>query len=208
MSLTLHKGMYLITDTNIQSRYSHIDLADAAFRAGVQLVQYRAKTSSDQEALNEIRQIGLLESKTNQLLIVNDRPDLARAGGADGVHLGQGDLPISATRKVLGPEKIIGGTASNIEQAQQVEADGADYVALGHIFPTSTKQKKYEPRGLETLYEVSQSVSIPLVAIGGITLQNAADVRSAGADILAVSSAVCCAEDPQAAAQKLVQLFE
>ena len=208
MNKTNLKGIYLITDTETQSVYSHLELADAAFQAGVQMVQYRGKTNTDNQALQTIRQVASIESKEESLLIVNDRPDLAKAGGADGVHLGQNDMPIAAARKVLGREMVIGGTASNKAQVQQVESDGADYAALGHVFSTSTKHKEYEPRGLETLQEVSRSVSVPLVAIGGITLENAPDVIAAGADILAVSSAICQAEDPFGAAQKLVQLFE
>lgn len=208
MSQPKLKGIYLITDTETQSAYSHLELADAAFQAGVQMVQYRGKTDTDRQALHTIRQIAALESKKESLLMVNDRPDLAKVGEADGVHLGQGDLPIPTARKILGQEMIIGGTASNLEEARQVEADEADYVALGHIFPTSTKQKEYKPRGLEMLQEVQQAISIPLVAIGGITLQNAPDVIAAGADILAVSSAICQAEVPFSAARQLVRLFE
>ena len=208
MTKTKLKGIYLITDTETQSAHSHLELADAAFQAGVQMVQYRGKTDTDRQALHTIREIASLESKKDGLLVVNDRPDLAKAGGADGVHLGQDDLPIPAARKVLGQEMIIGGTASDKEEVRQVEADGGDYVALGHIFPTSTKHKESEPRGLERLQKVGQSVSVPLVAIGGITLENAPEVIAAGADILAVSAAICQAEDPFEAAQKLVQLFE
>lgn len=208
MNIQDYQGIYLITDTQMQDRYSHVALADAAYRAGVKMVQYRAKDIPDRKALKQIRAITELESKKEHLLIVNDRSDLAKAGRADGVHLGQDDLPLSAARKVLGNEPVIGGTASNLKEARQVSDAGADYVALGHIFETSTKQKDYEPRGLDTLRQVRADISGPLVAIGGITLKNAPEVINAGADILAVSSAICTADDPQFAARTLVTLFE
>ncbi|GAA5523130.1 thiamine phosphate synthase [Aliifodinibius salicampi] len=208
MNIQDYQGIYLITDTQMQDRYSHVALADAAYKAGVKMVQYRAKNTPDSKALKQIRAITELESKKEHLLIVNDRPDLAKAGGADGVHLGQDDIPLSATRKVLGTETVIGGTASNLDEACQVSNTDADYVALGHIFKTTTKQKDYEPRGLDTLRQVRAEISGPLVAIGGITLQNAPEVIVAGADILAVSSAICTADDPQFAARTLAALFE
>lgn len=208
MSRAELQGVYLITDTQIQDRYSHVELADAAYRAGVPLVQYRAKEKSDREALADIREIAGLESKGQQLLIVNDRPDLARIGGADGVHLGQDDLPIPAARELLGEQAVIGGTASNREEVRSVVEAGADYVALGHIFETTTKQKEYKPRGLKMLRKVRSEVPIPLVAIGGISLQNAPDVMAAGADIIAVGSAICCADNPRRAARELVKAVE
>lgn len=208
MDIQDYQGIYLITDTQMQNRYSHMALSDAAYRSGVKMVQYRAKDIPDRKALKQIRAITELESKKEHLLIVNDRPDLAKAGGADGVHLGQDDLPLSAARKVLGAEAVIGGTASNLEEAHEVSDTDADYVALGHIFETSTKQKEYEPRGLDTLRKVRAEISGPLVAIGGITLENAPEVIDSGADILAVSSAICTADDPQFAARTLAALFE
>ncbi|MCW9706964.1 thiamine phosphate synthase [Fodinibius salsisoli] len=201
-------GVYLITDTQIQNQYSHVELADFAFKAGVQLVQYRNKQVSDRRAREEIQTIAALDSKEDSLLIVNDRVDLAMAGGADGVHLGQGDLPIPVARELLGDEMVIGGTSSNLGEARAVEEAGADYVALGHIYETSTKHKEYAPRGLSTLRQVEQELLVPLVAIGGITHSRAADVIAAGADLLAVSSAICAAPEPEQAARELVQLFE
>lgn len=202
------RGIYLITDTTIQGRFSHVELAQMAVEVGIQIVQYRDKEVSTKKAVKQVREISQVTTGTNTQFIVNDRSDLALAGQADGVHLGQDDLPIPAARKLLGPGKIIGGTSSKIEEALQVEEAGADYVALGHIFETMTKQKSYPPRGLDTLREVSEAVSIPLVAIGGITLENAPSVIEAGADIIALSSAICAAEDPAGQAQKFVELFD
>lgn len=201
-------GVYLITDTRLQNQYSHVELADMAFRAGVQLVQYRNKQVTDRQAREEIQTIAALDSKGDSLLIVNDRVDLAIAGGTDGVHLGQGDLPIPVARDLVGQDMIIGGTSANLEEAKAVEEAGADYVALGHIYETSTKHKEYAPRGLSTLRQVAQAVSVPLVAIGGITQARAPEVAAAGADMLAVSSAICAAAEPYEAACKFVQWFE
>lgn len=201
-------GVYLITDTSIQSRFTHLELTKMAVEAGVQLVQYRDKKATARQALAEIEEISKITREAETKLIVNDRADLALAGGADGVHLGQEDLPITAARSVLGEEKLIGGTSSTREVALQVQENGADYVALGHIFETNTKQKGYPPRGLDILREVADAVSIPLVAIGGITLRNAPRVIEAGADIIALSSAICAVNDPLKAAKKFVALFE
>lgn len=201
------RGLYLITDTTIQQRFTHQQLARQALEAGVQMIQYRDKKKSGREILSEVRDIAELTADEEIKFIVNDRADFALSGNADGVHLGQDDLPISAAREILGNDKIIGGTSSTPEEALQVEQEGADYVALGHIFETTTKKKEYPPRGLETLREVCSAVSIPVVAIGGITLENAPRVIEAGADIIAVSSAICTAEDPVQQARKFVDLF-
>lgn len=200
-------GVYLITDTHIQQRFSHIALAEQAQKAGVKMIQYRNKQATGREALADIEVIAANMKESQVSFIVNDRPDYALAGGADGVHLGQDDLPIEAVRSLLGDKKIIGGTSSTVEEALEVEQRGADYVALGHIFETETKQKDYPPRGLETLQEVCDAVSIPVVAIGGINLLNAPSVIGAGADMIAVSSAICTAEDPFRKAKEFVRLF-
>lgn len=200
-------GVYLITDTQIQDQHSHVELADIAFKAGVSMVQYRNKQVTDRKAREEIESIASLDSKRGSLLIVNDRVDLAIAGGADGVHLGQDDLPIPVARELIGEEMIIGGTSSNLREAKAVAEAGADYVALGHIYETSTKKKEYAPRGLSTLRKVREAISLPLVAIGGITQDRVPEVITAGADLVAVSSAICAAPKPKQAARELVQLF-
>ncbi|MDZ7691584.1 MAG: thiamine phosphate synthase [Balneolaceae bacterium] len=202
------RGVYLITDTSIQTRFTHLELTEMAVEAGVHLVQYRDKKRTARQALAEIEEISELTRQTETKLIVNDRADLALAGGADGVHLGQDDLPIEAARDLLGSQKLIGGTSSTLEEALRVQQLGADYVALGHIFETSTKKKEYPPRGLVTLRRVADTVSIPLVAIGGITLENAPEVIDAGADIIALSSAICAAEDLLKAAKEFVAIFD
>lgn len=201
-------GVYLITDTHIQQRFSHRSLAEQAQEAGVQLIQYRNKQATGREALADIEAMASKLRDSQASFIVNDRTDYALAGGADGVHLGQDDLPIAAARSLLGTKKIIGGTSSTVEEALRVERQGADYVAVGHIFETETKKKEYPPRGLETLQKVCDAVAIPVVAIGGITLGNAPSVIGAGADMIAVSSAICTAVDPGRKAKEFVRLFD
>jgi len=202
------KGVYLITDTVIQQRYSHRQLAGFALEAGVHMIQYRDKVAGARQALEELRVISAMTRPSATRFIINDRADLAIAGGTDGVHVGQDDLPVSAARDVVGAGLIVGGTSSTLEEALQVERDGADYVALGHIFETTTKQKKYAPLGLEVLAEVCRAVSIPVIAIGGITLENAQWVRDAGADVIALCAPICMADEPVRAASRFVELFD
>ena len=128
---------------------------------------------------------------------------MALAAGADGVHLGQEDLPIKTARKILGPEKIIGGTAGTVEQAVRAQDEGADYIGFGHIFPTGSKDKPGRPVGLNGLAEVCAVVDVPVYAIGGLSAATAPAVIRAGAWGLAVISAVCAREDPQAAAAEI-----
>ncbi|WP_142712615.1 thiamine phosphate synthase [Fodinibius sediminis] len=200
-------GVYLITDTSRQQRFSHRELAEQAQRAGVPVVQYRNKETGGRRALADIRGIADSLAGTGTSLIVNDRADYVLAGKADGVHLGQDDLPIKTARSLLGEARIIGGSSSTVEEARLVEQQGADYVALGHIFESQTKKKDYPPRGLEMLREVCSALSIPVVAIGGITLDNAPEVIGAGADMIAVSSAICMARDPYQKARAFMGLF-
>lgn len=201
------KGVYLITDTTIQKRYTHAQLAKMALRGGANIVQFRAKKCSARQCLERARPVIRACDEYEAISIINNRTDIALACGATGVHLGQNDLPIKAARRLANEDKIIGGTSSTLEEASSVAAKGADYVAVGHVFETKTKIKNYPSRGLETLHRICEQLSIPVAAIGGITLQNAPDVIAAGADMIAVSSAVCCAEHPVKAAEKLVNLF-
>lgn len=202
------KGVHVVTDTYIQNRFDHVELARFAAEAGVSVVQFRDKQQFPAAMLSSIRGMNSVCKEHECSLVVNDRVDLALAAGADGVHLGQDDLPIKNTRTLLGEKALIGGTASNLEQARQVQEEGADYVGFGHIFQTETKQKDYEPRGLESLREVTGELRIPVIAIGGINAKNIEQIMNAGAGGFAVSSAVCAAGDPLEAAQRLVELYQ
>ena len=138
-------------------------------------------------------------------LIVNDRVDVAIAAGADGVHLGQDDFPVQLARELLGPDRVIGVSAGTLQEAEQGIADGADYVGFGPIYATGSKSDAGAPQGLDRLSEISRALSVPVIAIGGIGIDIATDVIRAGAHGIAVISAVCCREDPDAAVRALLE---
>ena len=202
------QGVYLVTDTATQGQYDHIELTRMAIEGGVSVVQFRDKQMPPREAVDVIREMVTICEHAGATLMVNDRVDLAMAAGAHGVHLGQNDLPVREARRLMEAEKIIGGTASNLEEAQQVELAGADYLGFGHIYPTTTKQKDYAPRGPDMLKQVCETLDIPVIAIGGIDATNAANVLEQGAAGYAVSSAICRADKPVDAARELRDIFE
>lgn len=165
---------------------------DVPIPPGIALVQFRHKTAYTREVLEAARR---LRDRLTVPLIINDRVDIALALDAAGVHLGQTDLPIPIARRMLGSHKIIGGTASTLEEALQVEQEGADYLGFGHIFPTRTKLKTTPPVGLERLREVCSRLTIPVYAIGGITAANVQQVRATGVAGVAFVSAIKEVED-------------
>jgi thiamine-phosphate pyrophosphorylase len=166
-------------------------------------VQLREKGCSTREFIDEARTIQPVLAQKHIPLIINDRLDIALALGADGVHLGQSDLHISDARKIAGSSLVIGVSAESIDDALQAEQDGADYIGVSPVFSTLTKTDTAPPLGLEGVLEISRSVDIPIVGIGGINHTNAASVLAAGADGIAVVSAIVSADDPEAAAKKL-----
>lgn len=186
-------ALCVITDVSIQSRYNHLELCELAIRGGASMIQLRDKHASARDLYALAVAMQLLCTGLGATFIINDRVDIALAANTDGVHLGQTDLPLPTARHLLGNDKIIGGSASSLEEALQVERDGADYIGFGHIFPTTTKAKPSEPKGIEHLSEVIASVKIPVIAIGGITHSNVEAVARTGASV-AVISAVCAAE--------------
>lgn len=149
-----------------------------------------------------------LVQKGGGTFIVNDRVDVAKAVGADGVHLGQEDLPLADARTILGPGKLIGISTHNLAQATEAETGGADYIGFGPVFPTATKENPDPVVGVEGLREVRARIRLPIVAIGGITAKNAGDVRAAGADCVAVVSAVLAASDPKVAIAELMKAIQ
>ena len=149
-----------------------------------------------------------LVHKGGGIFIVNDRVDVAKAIGADGVHLGQEDLPLTDARAILGPGRLIGISTHNLAQATEAEAGGADYIGYGPVFPTATKENPDLVVGVAGLREVRARIRIPIVAIGGINAQNASAMRAAGADCIAVVSAVLAAPDPKAAIAELLRAIE
>jgi thiamine-phosphate pyrophosphorylase len=181
-----------------QCRGSVRETAQAAIAGGAGALQLRAKDVSDATALAMATELRELCDATGTLLIVNDRADIAAIVGADGLHVGQDDLPIAPSRRLLRPGAIIGRSTHSVEQALAAVTEGADYIGVGPMFATTTKD--YTPVGVEMLRAVAAAVTVPIAAIGGITSATAGEVFAAGASCVAVSSAVCAAADPKAAA--------
>jgi len=200
-------GLYAIIDSQALSGRSHIEVADQLIRGGAKTIQLRNKLRSKGELLPIAQQLKNLCSEQAVLFIMNDYLDIALAAGADGLHLGQKDLPIKVARKLLPIDKILGCSVTTVDQATAAESDGADYIAVGSIFPTSSKETA-KVVGLERLRQVRQAVSLPLVAIGGINEDNVAEVSAAGADAVAVIGAILGAENIEEAARQIVARFE
>ena len=196
--MRLPSPLYAILDRSVARSRDLPGLLDAVLAGGCRLVQLREKTMPLDELLPLARRLARRCREAGALLIVNDRTDLALAAGADGLHVGQDDLPARQARGLLRPNMILGVSTHDPEQARRAVADGADYVAVGSIFPTTTKAG-FQLVGPELIRRVRPEVPVPLVAIGGITADNAAAVLGAGADAVAVISALCAAPDPEAA---------
>jgi len=181
--------------------------ARAAVAGGARVVQVRIKGAPAGEILDAARRIvGLARDRA--LVIVNDRADLALLSGADGVHLGDEDLPVPEARRLLGPDRLVGRTCRTLEEARAAVREGADHVGFGPIFASRTKPLGIPVRGLEALREVAGALGAPVVAISGIDLSNVAEVARAGAACAAVVDAIFGAGDPAANAARLAAAFE
>lgn len=177
-------------------------LVEELCAGGADVIQFRDKTLLAGELVRLGKRLVMITRKAGVLLIVNDRPDVALAIDADGVHLGQDDLPVAVARQILGSSKLIGRSTHNLSQALQAETDEADYIAVGPLFATPTKPD-YPPVGLGLIREVQARVRVPVVVIGGIDAANLDQVLEAGAVRVAVVRAVCAVSDPGAAARVL-----
>lgn len=189
--------LYVILDRAASGGRDLVGLAEAVLAAGARWVQLRDKEATTRALAALARQVGARVQAAGGVFIVNDRLDVALAVGADGVHLGQDDLPAREARG-LAPGLVLGVSTHGVDQARRAQADGADYVALGSIYPTGSKAG-FALVGLAALRRIRPLVRAPLVAIGGITVERVPDVRAAGADAVAVISAVGLARDPGAA---------
>ena len=198
------KGYYFITDSGL-SRAGNISDVRQAVACGVEVVQYRNKNAETREMFEEA--FRLREICRDALFLINDRIDIAMAAQADGVHLGQSDMPIAVARKLLGPDRIIGLTVHNLSEALEGERLGADYLGVSPIFQTATKPDAGKPAGITLIEEIRRHVEIPLVAIGGINHSNAADVIKAGADGLCAISCVVAGEDVGMEIKRFQDLF-
>jgi thiamine-phosphate pyrophosphorylase len=195
--------LHILTDTVLQSRFSHLELARLAIKGGADTIQFRQKVGATREMIEIVRQLKKLCMDSDVTLVVNDRPDIAIAAEADGVHLGQDDFPIPLARKLLGESGIIGGSAATLEEAQKCLAEGADYIGFGPVYPTTSKADADPVTGIMLLKQTVEAIPLPIIAIGGISVENTPEVIRAGAQGIAVISAVCCQEDPEQATQAL-----
>jgi len=199
---------HVLTDTCLQARFSHVELAKRAIAGGADTIQFRQKEGATREMIRIAGEMRDLCQKAGVTFIINDRVDVAIASQADGVHLGQDDFPIPLARKLLGKKAIIGGSASDMEEAQKCLREGADYVGFGPVYPTTSKEDAGPAAGLDSMKKIVGAVPLPIIAIGGISVNNASPLIRAGAHGIAVISAVCCQEDPAEAARCLRGLLE
>lgn len=197
-------GFYFITDDDLSLNGSFSDVK-AAIQAKVEVIQYRCKVQSMKFMYQQAKKLKQLSQ--GALFIVNDRIDLALAVAADGVHLGQDDMPCDLARKILGPDRVIGISVHNIEQASIAQEQGASYIGIGAVFATNTKAEAI-PLGLKLVEQVKKQVSIPVVAIGGLNLENVKQVIDAGIDAVCAISAVVTKQDVAQEILKFQRLFK
>jgi len=198
------KGYYFITDSGL-SRAGNVSDVTEAVSCGVEVIQYRNKNAETKAMYAEAVKLRRICKDT--LLLINDRIDIALAVNADGVHLGQSDMPIGIAREILGPRKVIGVTVHNLTEALLAEGQGASYLGISPIFQTSTKSDAGKPAGIALIEEIREQVRVPLIAIGGINHLNALKVVRAGADGLCAISCVVSSGDVGGEIRKFQGLF-
>jgi len=199
-------SLYVVLDRAAARGRELVEVLDGALAGGCRMVQLREKDWPSGRLLPLAERLRARCTAAGATFIVNDRVDLAVAIGADGVHVGQEDLPARAARPLLRPGMILGVSTHSVAQARSAQADGADYVAVGSMFPTQSKAE-FELVGPALLRKLRDEIRVPLVGIGGVTHANVSEVIAAGADGVAVISAICAAEDPRAAAERFLTLI-
>lgn len=200
-------GLYAIIDTQALKGRSHLEVARQIISGGSKIIQLRDKYTSKKELLPVAQELKKLCESNNVLFIVNDHLDLALACNADGLHLGQDDLPVDAARKLLPVGTLLGCSTHSVEEALTARQDGADYIAIGSVFPTTSKQE-FTLVGLEGVRQVRQALKLPVVAIGGIDKDNASEVIAAGANAVAVISAILGVDDVETATRQIIERIE
>jgi len=200
-------SLYLVTDRGLAGGRSNFEVVKAAVEGGATVVQLREKDCSTREFVQQALAIKDFLRTRRIPLIINDRLDVAQAVRADGVHLGQTDMPLEMAKEILGDSMIIGISAESLEDAIAAERGGADYLGVSPIYATPTKTDTAPPLGLAGLREIRKAVKLPLVGIGGLNRQNCAEVIRSGADGVAVVSAIVAADDPEAAARVLKKII-
>jgi thiamine-phosphate pyrophosphorylase len=206
--MKLDVSVYLVTDRGLLAGRRLTDVVAAAVAGGVTCVQLREKEASGREFVRIAKELLEVLRPVGVPLIINDRVDVAVAADADGAHVGQDDIPAAAARKILGPDKILGVTVATPEEAAKAAEEGADYVGASAVFATPTKRDAGQPMGIDGLRRLCMASPVPVVAIGGVNLENAGDMIRAGAAGVAVVRAIMAASDPKAAAQLLRQVVE
>lgn len=201
----LDLSLYLVTD-NSDDIEKFLNTIEEGIKGGVSVVQIREKTAETLDFYKLALKVKEITTKYNVPLIINDRVDVALAIDADGVHVGQSDMPCDVTRRLIGEDKILGVSAATIEEAQKAENDGADYIGTGAVFPTSTKDDAPKITKKE-LKEVVDSINIPVVAIGGITIDNASELKDTEIAGLSVVSAIMSSDNPKESSKKLLNIF-
>lgn len=200
--------VYVITDPDLSRGRSHVQVATEAIRGGATVIQLRDKHAGGLELVEVGRALRQITREAGVLFIVNDRVDVALAVKADGVHVGQEDLPADVTRRLIGPDMILGVSAANVAEASKAKADGADYLGIGAIYATASKSDAGAPIGPAAIAEIKRAAGLPAVGIGGISVHNAAEVIQNGADGVAVISAVVGARDVRQATAALAIVVE
>lgn len=198
------KGLYLILDERWSAQRLLVDVLKAAAAGGATIFQYRNKTLPGAEAYRHAAQLRQVAADVHALFIVNDRCDLALAVDADGVHVGQDDLPLDLARGIMGPEKLIGISTHRPQEVVEATQGGADYIGFGPIFSTDTKPDHQPPVGVDGLRTIRSLTPLPVFAIGGITQESVREIKAAGANGVAVASAVLQASDVEQAVRQMI----
>ncbi len=210
------RGLYAIVDNTLTPHLSHLELTERVLKGGARIIQLRVKPSapafrkstlSDRELFEIAKTIRNLTRQHEASFIINDRADIALAAEADGLHLGQDDLPLSEARRILGKNKVIGISTHNLNEAERAEREGADYLGFGPVFSSETKAESLPPRGIESLKQVVAAIKLPIIAIGGINQKNIEEVIQAGADGAAIISSITTAEDITEKTRGFVELL-
>ena len=206
--LDIDYSLYLVTDRGLARGRSTLEIVSAAVYGGATVVQLREKDCSTRDFIEQALTLKDFLKTRGVPLIINDRVDVAQAVEADGVHLGQTDMPLEMAKGILGDSMIIGISAESLQDAIEAEKGGADYLGVSPIYATPTKTDTAAALGLDGLREIHKAVRLPLVGIGGLNKDNSADVIRNGAEGVAVVSAIVAADDPEAAARELKQMIE
>jgi thiamine-phosphate pyrophosphorylase len=187
--------LYLVTDSNLHKGYSVLEQVELSLQGGIRIIQLREKDLLETDFIKLASEALQLTRAHNAFLIINDSVEVMQAVGADGLHLGQEDIPLTKARKILGDDIVIGVSVKTAEEARQAERDGADYVAVNGVFPTATKENLGYLPGLEGVSKIRQATRLPVIGIGGINLQNCCSVIEAGAHGIAVVTAITLSDD-------------